>query len=338
MPLVFGTVELPTTEELREVGREMVRAGLLSEEGLAEALRELEGIEDEPEDDDEEGPDQMLKQWTKGAGYFKPVGDTQDTIPPGMYDIAIGQETGLVFIPTRVRTDDIIRFPEAPIDEVVDEIDRFWSREEVFREYGLPFKRGILLWGPPGSGKSTTLSLVSRDVIDRGGVVIIFDPTNFLAAYRAFRDVQPDTPIVALMEDLDAMLDRRESSTLNMLDGAESLHKVVFLATTNYPEKLDPRVKNRPSRFDRVIYIGHPGPESRRLYLEHLISGSAEVDIDQYVKDTEGMSLAHLKELFVATVLIGRDYREVAKDLRAMVDDDPHSASAPGTWRPGRYA
>lgn len=285
---------------------------------LADAVWELNArIED---DEDEEMEDMPAKQWTKVSGYgsYTAIGDTIAELPPGFYEPQVTQQ-GLFFMPVEAREDQLIRFPDSPTAEVLAEIETFWERENLYRFYGLPFKRGILLWGPAGSGKSSTLVLIARDVVQRGGIVLNFIPGNFQTALRVLREVQPKVPVVALMEDLDALIDRKESYVLNMLDGAESIDRVVFLATTNYPEKLDPRVQNRPSRFDRRIEVPHPTPANRRVYLESLLKcDPAEINVEQYVEATEGMSLAHLKELFVATVVIGLPFGNAIDNLRKM--------------------
>jgi SpoVK/Ycf46/Vps4 family AAA+-type ATPase len=253
-----------------------------------------------------------------------------------MYDLTMNREGQVFWMPTPHRDDDILRFPDAPIDEVVAELERFWDRAALFAEHGLPHKRGILLHGPPGSGKSCTLLLIARDVIARGGLVVQFTNAGvFLSAYRGLRSVQPDTPVVVLMEDLDeilgpeAMPGNDQSRILNMLDGAERMHRVVFVATTNYPERLGPRVVNRPSRFDRRILVPHPGAESRRMYLKSLLRDGDGADLEQLVKGSEGMSLAHCKELFVSTVLLGNSFDETVKMLRAM-RERPSSAYEDG--------
>jgi len=268
----------------------------------------------------------VLNRWSQVEGVFLPAGETSAVLPPGIYDLAVANGQ-TVFIPVQSRTDDLIRFPSSATDAVVAEIEAFWQREDRFREHGLPYKRGILLYGPPGSGKSCTLQLIERDVIARGGVCLIFQsPSVFLNCYRVFRMVEPDTPVVVVMEDLDAILERQnESSVLNLLDGAEQVDRVVFLATTNYPEKLSARITNRPSRFDRRYKIPHPADAARELYLESLLHGE-DVDVAKWVRDTRGMSLAHLKELFVGTVLIGTPYNEVLGALREM------SENKPGSW------
>lgn len=285
------------------------------------------------------------RQWSEVDGSYTPVGNTHPEIEPGYYDLTSTQQ-GMFFVPVRPRTDDLIRFPDSASIKVLEGIADFWEREEVFKKYGLPFKRGILLYGPPGSGKSCTLQLVSRDVVQRGGVVITFPGSTelFLAAYRALRDIQPETPVVVLMEDFEVTLARvNESKLLNLLDGVESLHKCVFLATTNYPEQLQERVINRPSRFDFRVQVSLPNIHMRRTYLESLLQDGDELDIERYVADTQGMSLAHVKELFVATHILGNNYDEAArrlKDMRVKVtsfDDEARDAINEFLYEPSPY-
>jgi SpoVK/Ycf46/Vps4 family AAA+-type ATPase len=113
------------------------------------------------------------------------------------------------------------------------------------------------------------------------------------------------------------------------LDGINQIEKVVFLATTNYPEKLGPRIINRPSRFDKRFKIGYPNEESRRIYLEHLIGkdniDSLNIDLQKWVVDTHEFSLAHLKELFTAVVILGDNYEDSLECLNLMKEEAPDS-------------
>ena len=128
------------------------------------------------------------------------------------------------------------------------------------------------------------------------------------------------------MEDLDSILQHNiESDVINILDGVDLIDKVVFIATTNYPELLGERVINRPSRFDRRFYIGPPNEASRLLFFKFLFQQGMQkpedrslIDLMRWVKDTEGMSIAHLKELFVACVILGTPYEEALKTLKSM--------------------
>jgi hypothetical protein len=149
-----------------------------------------------------------LVQWTTGDNRkFVPAGHTRTRLPPGVYEIQYTASAGLSFVRVPVQTEGLLRFPHSNSDRVVREIQAFWQQESIFREYRLAYKRGILLWGPPGSGKSCTIRLILQDVVQRSGLAFKFTaPALFLAGLRAFRAVERDTPVVVLMEDLDAAL------------------------------------------------------------------------------------------------------------------------------------
>ncbi len=293
------------------------------------AQRNYEDYDDYDEEELQFDPNYV--QWSSPDGVvFLPASRTVHRLPPGVYEISRNPQTGIFFESVPIKTEGLIQFPETNSNRVVDEISKFWEREGIFKEYGLSYKRGIMLYGPPGSGKSCTVQLVMYDVVKRGGVVLQFDdPFIFTEGLRILRKIQPDTPVVAILEDIDDLLENnKESHILNILDGLECVHKVVFLATTNYPNKLGQRIMNRPSRFDKRFRIGFPSEKSRRVYFEHLIGQeriqSLDIDLDRWVKDTDKLSIAHLKELFVAVVILGDDYKIAIKTLKSMkenVDD-----------------
>lgn len=273
--------------------------------------------------------DSGYTQWMSRDGQtFSPASLTRKVLVPGLYEIGMNMHTGMYFDKLPVSTEGIIRLPDTASDKVLAEIQSFWDRESLFRQYGLTYKRGILLWGPPGSGKTSTIRMVSEDVVKRGGVVIKFsDPGLTSRGLRVFREVQPDTPCVVLMEDLDSILRYNpETEVINLLDGVDKLDKILFLATTNYPEQLGERVVNRPSRFDRRYLIGNPNLESREVYFNFLIEQGSngggkkpqDVDVKKWAKDTDGLSIAHLKELFVAVVILGTPYKQALATLKEM--------------------
>lgn len=270
--------------------------------------------------------------WTSSDGrFFIPAAPTVKTLTPGVYEIDQNPKTGIYFEKIPVRSEGLLRFPDTNSDRVVSEIKKFWERENIFKEYGLTYKRGILLYGPAGSGKTSTVQLIIEDVVSRDGIVIKFsEPYIFIDGMRVLRQIQPNTPVVVIMEDIDSILESySESEILNILDGVNEVSKVVFLATTNYPEKLGARIVNRPSRFDKRFRIGFPSAVSRRMYFEHLIGNGdpkrledkiseLKIDLDRWVADTDEMSIAHLKELFVQVVIIGDSYEESIKTLESM--------------------
>lgn len=263
-------------------------------------------------------------QWSCTEGQFTPVDNTVTAIQPGYYDLDMDNQGRIWFVPLRPGTDELLNFPDSASLKVLSHIREFWDREKVFKKYGMPFKRGILMYGDPGAGKTSCMQLIARDVVERGGIVLTF-PSNvdlFINGYRALRDIQPETPVVVLMEDFESTLKRvNESRLLNLLDGVERLHKVVFLASTNYIEQLEPRIRNRPSRFDVRVRVDLPSDTARRMYLQSLLRDGDTLDVEQYVKDTAGQSLAHVKELFIAVHVMGLPYAVTVKRLTSMRDD-----------------
>lgn len=243
-------------------------------------------------------------------------------LPPGIYSINNSMQ-GIYFYKNEANLGDLVRFEDENINNVLKEITTFWSKKSLFEKHKFPYRRGILLSGPPGSGKSCCLKLIIQEVIDMGGLAINFTEVGmFTAGMNLLRGIESDTPIVVVMEDLDSLLEyNNQSEVLNILDGINGFTNVVYLATTNYIDRLEGRIKNRPSRFDRRFFIDFPNAKSRKLYLEHIIGQSddfKDIDIDAWVEATQGMTPAHLKELFLSVAFFGNDYEEVIQRLGKM--------------------
>lgn len=262
-------------------------------------------------------------QWSSSNGQlFFPTSTTVNELLPGYYEIGSHDSLGLYFEKTPIKLDGILKLDDSVPEAILQEVKTFWSKEEVYKQHDITYKRGMILYGAPGGGKSTILQMVSRDVIDRGGIVLKFNhPSLFKAGYRKLREIQPEVPIVVLMEDIDSIINyNSESEVLNILDGVDKLHKIIFLATTNYPEMLGDRIINRPSRFDRRFLVEVPNENSRKMYFEFLAKNVSEIDIDfqSWAKQTENFTISHLKELFVAVAILGNSFDETLKALRKM--------------------
>ena len=88
-------------------------------------------------------------QWSTSDGvHFLPTASTVDKLYPGTYDIKSSQSHGIYFEKIPVVTKGILRFPETNSDKIVNEIQKFWDREDIFKEYNLTYKRGVMLYGP----------------------------------------------------------------------------------------------------------------------------------------------------------------------------------------------
>lgn len=104
------------------------------------------------------------------------------------------------------------------------------------------------------------------------------------------------------------------------MDGETQIDNVVYIATTNYPERLDPRLVNRPSRFDIVAKIGMPSAEARGVYLRSRSKQLSDKEIDEWVQATEEFSFAHLKELIVSVEVFERPFAECVERLKMMME------------------
>lgn len=277
-------------------------------------------------------------QWTtQDSENFFPAGDVIKTLPAGFYDIEESMRSGLYFSKKKTKTESLIRFDgDANSSKIVEEIETFWKNEHKFREENLPYKRGMMMYGPPGSGKTCTIRIVIENLVNKHkGIVLDWPGTRlFKEGYEIIRQIHATVPIVCLMEDIDSIVSRSgESDLLNMLDGVYNIDKVVFLASTNYPERLGSRFMNRPSRFDKKFFIGMPSKEAREQYLKTKLKNLDEVK--QWAKDTDGFSIAHLKELYIANKILGDGYDSALKTLRKMKSQTASSDfDAYGTGKP----
>jgi len=253
----------------------------------------------------------------QGCNY-RPVSKTSKILPPGLYR-AHTDEAGNLFVKESFDLSELIRFPDTIADDVIDEFDVFWEKKPFYDERGEPHKRGFMLWGPPGGGKTSTVSFIMKEFIEQGGIVFNFNYT-LLGALRQFRIIEPDRKIMVIMEDVDSLIKDRheEQAVLEFLDGSVQHSNTIIVATTNYPEHLPDRIINRPSRFDRISYIGCPSERDRKIYLKTKAKTLSSKQINVWSKDTVGWTLAHLKELILSVEVFGLKYNETVDRLNAM--------------------
>lgn len=269
------------------------------------------------------------QMWAVAGDNFFPCEKTTETLPPGQYLAKYCDTRGFYFSKKDVNLDSLIELPDNNSEKVIASIETFWSREQNFRELGFLWKRGIMLHGPPGSGKTSTVQQLSKKVVERGGIALYCTyPRHDAEGLRILRKIEPDRPVVVILEDIDAIIQQYgEADLLAMLDGELQVDNVVFVATTNYPERLDKRFINRPSRFDEVVYIGMPNEACRKVYLAaknpRLANDEDEMDI--WLSKTDKYSIAHLKELIVSVECLGNSLDASADRLQNMIDKQPKS-------------
>lgn len=270
--------------------------------------------------------DMDYSQWQVGPnGKYRAAARTVANLPAGVYKIE-QDDSGLFLQLQNVISDNIVELPETANIHVLSGMKKFWTRKDRYEKFGFVYKRGVLLWGPPGSGKSVTINLLMKELISLNGIVLLCGHPELLAhMLQRIRQMEPDRPIIVVMEDIDEIIEKHgEHSILSMLDGENQIANVVYLATSNYPERLGARIVNRPSRFDERIFVGMPSEAARKTYLkfatQEIGNSLTAVELDKWVKETENFSIAHLRELVAAVYCLDQDYKVTLKRLRSMTD------------------
>ena len=261
---------------------------------------------------------------TTGDGsLFWAANDVAKTIDPGLYKAITTDRTGPALMKLIAHTDDLLVLESVVQRLVVREIERFWTPfiKNNYKTRGFLYKRGILMYGDPGSGKTSALQMLIKKVIDKGGIAIQGeDPGVLIGCLQMARRIEPDRPIVVILEDFETLTDqsRRENEWLAVMDGEAQVDNVVFLATTNYIEKLDKRFTDRPSRFDVVVKVPMPSATDRAHYLRYKEPSMTLEEIQDWVSQTKNFSMAHLKEVIISVKILGKDLKETIERMREM--------------------
>jgi SpoVK/Ycf46/Vps4 family AAA+-type ATPase len=226
--------------------------------------------------------------------------------------------------------DELYELPSPEIESILSDIKIFWRKRETYKEYNFVHKRGILLYGDPGCGKSGIIQLCVKNLIEEeNGIVINIKEDEDFKAFVEFvptiRTIEPERPLIVILEDIDSLAGEDRYSTtklLNILDGVKQIENVVYIATTNYPEKLQERITNRPSRFDRRYEVQMPSRAIRESYIKNKLSDNdlKNINLEEWLDSSENMSLSHLKELVISVIVMGKDFKESLATLNALSD------------------
>ncbi|WP_109487985.1 AAA family ATPase [Occallatibacter savannae] len=188
------------------------------------------------------------------------------------------------------------------------DFESFWGREAFFRERHLPFRRGYLLHGPPGNGKSTAIRAMMTSRGLSAFTMSLFVPhVTDADLQELFEDALSQRPALVIFEDLDRAFPRTGESKcpislqslLNALDGVATGEGLVVVATANEPAALDPAILRRPGRFDRVVRFGNPHRSLREQFFLKMNLSLDYQALGDAVANSKGFSFAQLREAVV---------------------------------------
>lgn len=244
---------------------------------------------------------------------------TVEKLEPGVYNVGRDME-GIYFNVSESNTDELLRFEDPRYETILSEVAKFWKLEENFKKYGFTMKRGILLEGAPGCGKSCIIKLLQEDAVKEGHLVFISESVYSLVdVLKSAREIEPDRNIMVVLEDMEVLIQYSdaEHALLELFDGPNQQNKVCYVGTTNYKERLSPRVL-RSGRFDRKLEILSPPKAGRLAYLEAKLGVNEDLErLDEMADKTDGFSFGDLREFVVSVYCLEYDEDETIARIKS---------------------
>lgn len=228
---------------------------------------------------------------------------------------------------------DII-LPELLKEDLLKTVLRFYDSRETYTKLRVPWKRGLIFYGPPGNGKTVTIKATMKTLLDRKESI----PTLYVKSLASFggpeysiglifEKARQQAPCYLVFEDLDSLVnDEVRSFFLNAVDGLSENEGILMVGSTNHLERLDPGIAKRPSRFDRKYLFPDPAMAERKRYCQYwqkkLEDNDAVKFPDKLLEPIAGLmdnfSFAYMQEAFVSTLL------KIANDQQGNGQEDEH--------------
>ena len=322
---------------------QIYRTGVMEDPGLVERLHAA-GVSFTSEIIEEASPlVTLLLSWLLPIGIFILLGQFMSKKMmdkagggPGSLMFNMGKSNAKVY----VKSSDGIRFSDVEgVDEAeenLQEIVEYLENPEKYREIGASMPKGVLLVGPPGTGKTMLAKAVAGEAnvpffsMSGSEFVEMFVGMGASKVRDLFRQAKEKAPCIVFIDEIDAIGQKRSSGsriggndereqTLNQLltemDGFDASNGVIILAATNRPESLDPAL-TRPGRFDRRVPVDLPDLKGREAILKvhaKKIKVADDVDFLKIARMASGASGAELANIINEAALRAvRDGRKFA--------------------------
>ena len=210
-------------------------------------------------------------------------------------------------------------------DGVLARIERHLAGPSAHRDrllaMGRHMARGLLLWGPPGTGKTHTVRYLTGRMTDATVIILSGGALNIVGAFGSM--ARRLAPSLVILEDVDLVAEERTFQgdgahvlfeLMNQMSGMDEDADVAFVLTTNRPEALEPALAARPGRIDLAVEIPLPDGAARARLLAMYGRGidMRVADMEAIVAGTDGVTASFIKELLrkalVAALEDGREH------------------------------
>jgi ATP-dependent 26S proteasome regulatory subunit len=225
----------------------------------------------------------------------------------------IGRQVPMNFLERPAIGRDQIVLPSEVLENIERRVGGVGKHSSRLLASGQHLKRGVLLHGAPGTGKTHTVRYLISQL---PGLTVIVISGRALGRIREACSVARSLqPAVIVVEDVDLIAEQREArpgehpllfQLLNEMDGLNSAADVTFLLTTNRADLLEPALAERPGRVDLAAELPVPDADARRRLIR-LYQGNLVLDLareDSLIERTEGVTAAFLKELLRKAALL----------------------------------
>lgn len=195
--------------------------------------------------------------------------------------------------------------PESIKTDIKQLVESFLASKDFYNENKIPWKRGILMFGEPGNGKTSIIRTIISNYNFKP--ITIAAGANDEAVREAFSYAEEQSPSLLYFEDLDSLLEKSVdiSTFLNLMDGISAKNGLLVVATANDVTKLKSNITDRPSRFDRKFEIPLPDAQMASLYLKKwfgtLITAVKCKELAKHAVKYK-FSYAYLKELYISSM------------------------------------
>jgi SpoVK/Ycf46/Vps4 family AAA+-type ATPase len=246
----------------------------------------------------------------------------------------------------QIDLDDVVGLEDAK-KAIVEAVQIPLMHPDLIKRYDIKPINGLLLFGPPGTGKTMLMRAVGNEM--RGVTILEFKSSDVASegkenAISMIKDIfdraRENIPCIIFIDEIDTIMPKREESEkgsrvtgamLEEIDGIKKSTGIIIIAATNRPEALDPAML-RAGRFDKMIFIKPPNADERsdlfRMYLKN-VPASSEIDFKELGEESEGFTGADIANIcreaktraLSTNIRTGQDIKISQADLESILQN-----------------